>query len=162
MKHSFSVQEAARAANVTRRQLDAWISRGYLAPEKTPQPGGAREYSTADIIEIAVLAELIRLGLGGPRIAGAAGNLHALKGDQAVLVIWQGPVELIPATPRGAAPDPAIKGRKFYDPDNAPLGRAIVPHSKVAELVADPDKRALVMVNIDHVEQRVRKALSAG
>jgi hypothetical protein len=173
MNDRYSVHQAAAAANVSRLQLDQWVSRGYIVPSHAPEPGKAREYSLGDIVEIATLAELVRLGIGPGTAAPWVRHLHGFKDDQAVLVVWQGPIELIPSTRPGEPPlqvlrtpggwtrnNPGVS--TFYDPDRPPYDSDIVRGRELPEMLRDPDKRSLVAVNLDFVEQRVRAELTAG
>lgn len=175
MEDSFTKRQAARAADISPFQLDQWVSRGYVAPVRSPEPGKARQYTLSDIMSIATLAELMRVGINpttsAPWLLPVLQHLHGFKDDQAVLVVWQGPADLIPSSNRG---DPAPKvlrteggwtrlnpgASKFYDPDRPPCSSNIVRPSELPEMLRDPDKRSFIMVNLNHVEERVREALS--
>ena len=171
MAEIFSTKQAATAANVSRLQLDQWVSRGYVEPSHKPEPGKARQYTVTDIIKIATLAELVRLGITPGTAAPWVRYLLGFTDDQAVLVVWQGPGELIPTSNPGAPPSQVLRtpggwtrnnpgAPTFYDPDQPPYHSDIVRPGELPEMLRDPDKRSLVAVNIDHVEQRILQALN--
>lgn len=171
MNEHFTVRQAARAANISRLRLDQWVSRGYLAPKHTPEPGEARAYQIDDVIEIATLAELGRLGIPPGVAASWVRYLNLFHDDDALLVVWQGPVELIPTSKRGDPPSQVLRtpggwtrnhpgASTFYDPNSPPFGAAIVRPGELPEMARDPDKRSLVFVNLNHVEKRVLAALA--
>ena len=162
----YTIQQVAKAADLTRRQLEAWVSRDFIVPEHVPAPGTARMYSLLEAMRVAVVADLVRLGIPVERAADATRWLHAFKDDAAILVIWQGPVQLIPASERGTRPlsDEELRksgAAKFYNPDAPPIQSEIVKKSAFAAFVDDPDKRAVAHVNIDHIEARVKRSLDA-
>lgn len=171
MPDSFSTKQAAHAANVSRLQLDQWVSRGYVEPSHKPEPGKARHYTVTDIIKIATLAELVRLGIIPGTATAWVRYLRGFTDDQAVLVVWQGPGELIPMSSPGDPPSQVLRAPggwtrnnpgtpTFYDPDRPPYHSDIVRPGELPEMLRDPDKRSLVAVNLDHVEQRVKAALA--
>lgn len=143
----FTVHDAARAAQITRRQVDAWVSRGYIVPKHTPGNGEARLFSQREIVTLAALAEVSRLmGIDVKKVAPWMPHLHGWEDDQAILAFWPVP----PAKPGGAG---------FYDPDGAQIIGRVVRLRDVPQMVADSMRRSLILVNIDHVESRVQAAL---
>lgn len=170
MPDSYSTRQTASAANISRLRLDQWVSRGYVTPSHTPQPGEARQYSLTDVITVATLAELVRLGINPATAAPWAFRIRGFRDDQAVLVVWQGPGELIPCSNPGDPPACVLRTEGgwtrlnpgtsiFYDPDSPPYHAEIVRPRELPEMVRDPDKRSFAIVNLDHVEQRVLAAL---
>lgn len=160
----YTIQQVAKAADITRRQLEAWVSREFIVPAHVPAPGTARTYSLVEAMRVAVVADLVRLGIPVERAADATRWLHAFKDDAAILVMWHGPVPLIPTSERGARPLSEAELRKagvakFYNPDDPLIQSEIVKQSAFADFVNDPDKRAVAHVNIDHIEARVKRSL---
>lgn len=175
MEGYFTKRQAANAADISLFQLDQWVSRGYVSPERSPEPGKARQYTISDIMIIATLADLVRLGINpttsGPWLSQVLQHLHGFKDDHAVLVVWQGPGELIPCSNPGEPGTKVLRtpggwsrinpgAAKFYDPDRPPFQSDIVRPGELPEMLRDPDKRSFFMVNLNHVEERVQKALS--
>jgi len=171
MIKSYSTRQAATAADVTRLQLDQWVSRGYVAPSHKPEPGKARRYTVVDVIEIATLAELVRLGIPPSTAASWVKSPLLFTDDQAVLVVWQGPHELLLERNPGDPPLQTLRtpggwtrinpgAPTFYDPDQPIYQSDIVRPDELPEMLRDPDKRSFVAVNLDHVEQRVKVALA--
>lgn len=160
MTDHFNVRHAARAANITRTQLDQWVSRGYVTPTHKPGMGEARRYTMGDIVAIGALAELVRLGLSAAHASQFVPYVRGFKDSEAILVVWQGPIPLIPATDRGSKSHPDGETLKAYDPDRPPFRSDIVRARDLPALIEDPDKRALLAVNLDHVETRALKALA--
>lgn len=158
---TYNIRQASRASGLgSPLRLEQWISRGYFRPEDTPPPGKPRSYGLIDILRLAVLVELTRLGFDPKHIAPYSSRwpLHGWKNAPAVLVIWQGMGQLIQTRQRG---EPALKegsGKRFYSP-NLPLRTEIVRPDEIREMVLDPDNRALAIINLDHVERRVKEAL---
>lgn len=72
-----------RRVNVSYRQLDYWVRRGWLRPDQTiPGPGNPREW-TNDELDVAIrMGKLVRAGIA-PDIAAAA----ARKGSE----VWLSP-----------------------------------------------------------------------
>lgn len=164
MDEPYNIRQAANAAGLTRSQLEQWISRGWIRPADEPRPGTARRFSLTEVIEIAVRAELARMGLPidrGSLVSQAVGYLHGFKDAPAILVMWQGPIDLNGRSIDEHGRPKSQPRRMYYDPDHPPFGADIVRPHELANLILDPDKRALVAVNLDEIEARVKASLSA-
>ena len=70
-------------------------------------------------------------------------------------------MELIPTSERGSPLPGTRRGIKFYDPDQPQFGSDIVKLSQLASYAANPDVRSMAVVNLDHVEGRVKTALAS-
>lgn len=161
MADRLNIHQLCKAANVTKVQLHQWVARGFFKPEEESQHGKARSFSGTEAMTLAVFAELIRLGIRHEIAAQHSGSFYLFKDDAALLVVFQGPVELIPVSERGAPPTKK-KGAKFYDPDMPMIQNDIVRASKLGDYVSNPDVRAMAIVNLDNIEKRVLEALADG
>jgi hypothetical protein len=150
---TYGSRQAAEAANISRTQLDQWISQGYFKPATTPAIGTARQYTFRDMMALAVLAELRRLGVDLKPFKEnpfyfAVEHLSLFTDDEAFLVIWHGPVTL----KMGA------NVVKHENPDYPVIQSDIVRARELALFLNDEDKRATITVNLDHIERRVIEA----
>ena len=161
VERTYSVQQCAAAANVSRHQMEGWLARGFIKPEHKPAPPAPRKYTYRDVLHVAIFAEMVRLGLPIANCISGATFLPGMRAEMGILAFWQGPMELIGATDRSTGKPLGGKPGKAYNPDQPPLHARIVPVQDVVSLVTDPDVRALVTVNLAHVEQRVLAGLAA-
>ncbi len=157
---TYTVQQVATAAGVSRHQIEIWITRGHIRPEHKPAPPAPRSYNLRDVLDIAVFAELSRLGIPGARCEGKVTYARGFN-PNGVLVVWQGPMQLIGATDRTTGKPVVGKPTSSYDPANPPFHSEVFSIEDIPALVADPDKRALAMVNLAHVEARVLHKLAS-
>lgn len=150
MAQDITIQKLADAFNIGRYQIDAWISRGYLVPQNECERGKARIFTMRDAIALGVIVDFARLGFEPARAAPHIGNLHGVADGDALLVIYEGPIRL--SSQEDAA---------FMDSDiPAPASRIISPQ-RLPEIAADPEVRSFAVVNLNDIERRVTKALSA-
>ena len=150
MAQDITIQKLADAFNIGRYQIDAWISRGYLVPQNECERGKARIFTMPDAITLGVIVDFARLGFEPARVAPHIGNLHGVADGDALLVIYEGPIRL--SSQEDAA---------FMDSDiPAPASRIISPQ-RLPEIAADPEVRSFAVVNLNDIERRVTKALSA-
>jgi len=161
MSDRLDVHQLCAAAGVTRTQFNAWVARGYFEPEEAPVNGKRRSFSFREAIALGTFAELVRLGISHEIAAQHCKNLHAFKDEAALLVLHQGPVELIASSERGSPLPGAKSGVKFYDPDRPSFSSDIIRLSQVAAYAANRDMRSLAVVNLDHVEARAKSALQS-
>ncbi len=161
MSNQLDVHQICKATSVTRTQLNQWITRGYFQPAEEPVNGKARSFTVGEGITLGVFAELIRLGVPHDLAARCSKHLHGFKDEPALLIIYQGPMELIPTSERGEPLPTEKKGLKFYDPAMPPVVGEIIKLSKLSDYAANPDVRSMVVVNIDYVESRVKAKLAA-
>ena len=153
MARTLTIQQVAKATDMTRYQISAWISRGHFKPKHDAEPGKAREFTLQDAIRLGTAIELVRLGMDPVEAAVATQVVHGLTDDVAFLVVSQGPV----VVPTIRLPDgsPGID----YNPDRPMKRRKIIGSRQLTEFLLDPAKRACAVVNIDEVEKRVKAAL---
>lgn len=150
MAQEITIQKLVDALNVGRHQIDAWISRGYLTPQNDCERGKARIFTMRDAIALGAIADFARLGFEPARVAPHVTNLHGVADGDALLVIYEGPIRL--SSQEDAA---------FMDSDiPAPASRIISPQ-RLPEIAADPEVRSFAVVNLNDIERRVTKALSA-
>lgn len=152
MPQTLTIHQVAKATDMTKHQIGAWISRGYFKPSNEVETGKARVFTVSDAVRLGVAVELTRLGVNPAETAVVTQALYGLQDDVAFLVVSQGPIEV----PTIKTPDgPAV----VYDPD-APIKRTkIVGSRDLVECLLDPRKRASAVVNLDEVEKRVKAAL---
>jgi hypothetical protein len=153
--------QVCKAANVTRAQLNQWLVRGHFKPQHEPEVGKSRTYSLQEAVTLGAFAELIRLGIPHEVAAQNCKSLHGFTDEAALLVVYQGPVELIAPSERGAPLQSSKKGVKFYDPDQPHFSSDIIRLSQLAAYAANRDVRSLAVVNLDHVEARAKSALQS-
>ncbi|MEZ5784750.1 MAG: MerR family transcriptional regulator [Rhizobiaceae bacterium] len=148
MNHDFTIQQLADAAQLTRYQVEAWISRGHFKPENPVEPGKARKYTYHDAIKLALLAEFSRLGLSATVASMHTAHPFGYQDADSLLVICQGPVRVSDAI-------------EVVDQDGEidHTFRRITRPSELWRIVEDPDVRSFAAVNIGHAERRVKKTL---
>ncbi len=162
MSERLNAWQICKAAGITRAQLNQWLVRGHFKPRHEPEIGKGRSYSVQEAVTLGTFAELIRLGVPHDVASVHSTPLHGFNDEAALLVVYQGPMELIPTSERGS-PLPGIKrGLKFYDPDQPQFRSDIVRLSQLAAYAVNPDIRSMAVVNLDHVEARVKTALESG
>ncbi|MBZ0138568.1 MAG: hypothetical protein K8H87_02190 [Pseudorhodoplanes sp.] len=161
MSDRLDVHQLCAAAGITRTQFNAWVARGYFDPEEPPVNGKRRSFSFREAIALGTFAELVRLGIPHEIAAQHCKNLHAFKDEAALLVLHQGPVELIASSERGSPLPGAKSGVKFYDPDRPSFDSDIIRLSQLAAYAANRDMHSLAVVNLDHVESRAKSALQS-
>lgn len=80
----FTSYQAARAAGISYRQLDYWVRIGLVRPARGARGSGSqRRFAHRDVLLLAAVAELMRLGGGSE----AAGRLAAYL-DGLDVVAW--------------------------------------------------------------------------
>jgi hypothetical protein len=153
MARTFTIQQVAKATQMTKYQISAWISRGHFRPQHDAEPGKAREFTMKDIIRLGTAIELVRLGIDPVEATVATQVVYGLTDDIAFLVLSQGPVVL--PTMKRADGQPFID----YDLDRPMKLKKIIGSRQLTEFLLNPEKRACAVVNIDEVEKRVKAAL---
>ncbi len=139
MKNILSIQQIAEASNLSRTQIDQWISRGHFKPKHSPETGKARTFTIEDAMTLGALAELARLGIRPTVASMHVDHLHTLADETALLVVTQGPME------------PGLTD----DPENFATHARIVTPMDLPKIAADPLVRAMAVVNLSEVEKRV-------
>lgn len=148
MDQEFTIQQIADAAQLTRYQVEAWISRGHFKPENPVEPGRARKFTYEDAIVLGAIAEFSRLGLSPAVVSMHTTQLRFREGRGPLFVIsmFFRQVSATEANPNIAGEIDLTSG-------------SIVPTAEVASIVADPKVRAFAVVNLEQLEQRVRASL---
>ncbi len=148
MNESFTIQQIANAAGVTRYQVEAWISRGHFNPSNKVEKGKARAFNLDDAVLLATLAELNRLGLN-PAIV----SLHE---NQIKFRHGRGPLLVIKSVMR-----------KVRTGSNAPeadeeidvSAAEILNTDALISIIEDTRVRSFAVVNISEIEGRVKRSL---
>lgn len=148
MDQEFTIQQIADAAQLTRYQVEAWISRGHFKPENPVETGKARKFTYEDAIVLGAVAEFSRLGLSPSVVSMHTVQLRFRHGRGALFVI-------------------SVFFRKVSATEVNPLfegeiditSGSIVPAGEIASIVADPRVRAFAVVNLEQLEHRVRASL---
>ena len=153
MVKTLTIHQVAKATDMTRYQISAWISRGHFKPKHDAEPGKAREFTVHDAIRLGTAIELVRLGIDPVEAAVSTQAIYGLTDDIAFLVVSQGPV----VVPTIKLPDGS--SGIVCNPDRPMMRSKIVGSKQLTEVLLDPAKRACAVVNIDEVEKRVKAAL---
>lgn len=106
---------------------DQWISRGHFKPKNPAEMGKAREFTVKDAVALGGLAELVRIGLTPAAASMHSHQIYAFKDAEALLVVSQGPTEIMPAKGKGR---PTL----FYDPASPALRSEIVRPKDLAKI----------------------------
>ncbi len=148
MTTDFTIQQIADAAEVTRYQVEAWISRGHFKPENPVENGKARKFTYDDAVVLGALAAFNRLGLAPTVVAMHTAQLRFRAGRGSLFVIASER-----RTVTGAEIDPGNGGEIDLTSGH------IVDHGEVIRLVTAPQVDAIAAVDIDQIEHRVRASL---
>ena len=62
-KRTFSIHDACAAVGISSVCLHQWIERGHFIPSRDAPAGISREYTLRDVVHIAAIVELTRIGL---------------------------------------------------------------------------------------------------
>jgi hypothetical protein len=144
----FTIQQIADAANLTRYQVEAWISRGHFTPQNPVENGKARKFTMEDAVTLAALAEFNRLGLNPAVVSMHTVQVRFRAGRGSLFVI----VSIIRQ----------VKANKAYPELGGEIDLTkgdIVEPADFARIMDDPQVRAVAAVNIVQIEQRVRASL---
>lgn len=152
MNQEFTIQQLADAAQLTRYQVEAWISRGHFKPENPVETGKARKFTYEDAIGLGAVAEFSRLGLSPAVVSMHTAQLRFRDGRGALFVIST-VFRQISATEA----NPDIEGEIEGEIDIS--SGSIVPTAEIASIVADPKVRAFAVVNLEQLEHRARASL---
>ena len=148
MNQEFIIQQLADAAQLTRYQVEAWISRGHFKPENPVETGKARKFTYEDAIVLGAVAEFSRLGLSPAVVSMHTAQLRFRDGRGALFVI-----STVFRQVSATEANPDIEGQIDI------TSGSIVPTAEVASIVADPKVRAFAVVNLEQLEHRVRASL---
>jgi hypothetical protein len=96
---------------ITYRQLDHWVTRGYLRPENKPGSGYGREFSESEIEIAKLMAKLVHAGFRAEKAAKTAryvlaeGLTRLRLADDIILVLSEPRPESIRFIPNGEEGD---------------------------------------------------------
>ena len=152
MDQNLTIRQLAAATNLSRGQIDQWISRGYFKPKHSAEVGKARAFTIRDAVALGAFAELVRIGLPPAVASRHVHNTSAFTDDDALLVVTQGPIEIATSPSDGTT-------RTFYDPDNPGIQAHVIRARELIEFATDPNVRSMAVVNLNEVEKRVLKAI---
>lgn len=152
MTQKITIQQLTDALNITRYQVDVWISRGHFKPKNQPEKGKAREFTLHDAIALGTIAAFVRLGLQasdvGPHVSV---GVRGYTDDRALFAICEGPFRL------SSLPD-----APYVEPDMAAPFAKIIPARRLPELLDDPEITSFAIVDLDEIESRILRTLNAG
>lgn len=154
MTPTLTIQQLAEATDLSRTQIDQWISRGHFKPKNPAESGKARAFTVEDAVVLGALAELVRIGLTPTVASMHVHSVYAFTDDDALLVVSQEPDETGIADKDG-------KRAFYYDPSNPATHGRIVRARDLAAIATDPKVRSMAVVNLSEVEKRVLKAAGA-
>lgn len=147
---SIGTTALCQGLRLSRTRLDQWISRGVVVPSQTPPAGSAREWTMADAMKVAIIADLADVGTllaaGADEtefsLAMAIQGLrpHLFQDEDAYLVL---------ARFKGKIGDEKVR-------ENSPhfFGR-ILPWSSVAAHLKDRTHGAVLLFNLNDIERRL-------
>lgn len=151
MNQQINIQQLTDALNITRYQVDAWISRGYFKPKNQPEKGMARVFTLPDAIALGAMAAFVRLGIQaaevGPQISM---GVHGFKDDRALFVMCEGPIRLT-----------SESDAAFVEPDMGRPFSKIIQARRLPELLEDPEITSFAVVDLNQIEERIMRALPA-
>jgi hypothetical protein len=148
MTTEITIQRLADAAQVSKYQVEAWISRGHFKPENAVESGMRRVFTYYDALVLGTLAEFSRLGLPGTVTSMHVAHLHGYHDDVALFVICQGPARIAPG----------VEATNLEGEVDATFAKIIRP-GEIGRIIEDPNVRAFAAVNLNQVENRVRSFL---
>jgi MerR HTH family regulatory protein len=155
MDQNLTIQQLAAATNLSRTQIDQWISRGHFRPKNAVEIGKARAFTIDDAVALGAMAELVRIGMPPALAASHVQHVYQYSDDDTLLVVTQGPIDTAVSDGKG-------KSLKFYDPDRPTILTHIIRSQDLAGLAADPNVRSMSVVNLSELAKRVFKAVGTG
>lgn len=161
--------DAARAADVDRRQVEVFVARGLFTPSHDPGAGGTRLYSEDEIIRLAVMGEIIRFGVPANRSGEIVQRMH-FRTDPSALVLYHGLLELVRSSQRGepaartGGPDAVYVRPEFPEPtpawDVIPMADVMGFIDSGARTDRGVDVAAAIIVPLDRLIRRVQDRLA--
>jgi hypothetical protein len=143
-----TIQRLADAVQLSKYQIEAWISRGHFKPENPVESGKRRAFTFHDALILGTLAEFSRLGLPGTVTSMHVAHLHGFHDDDSLFVICQGPARLAPG----------VESTNLEGEVDVTFARNI-PAREIGRIIGDPTIRAFAVVNLNQIENRVRSSL---
>jgi hypothetical protein len=172
---NFTLRQILAAAHLplsARGFADQIVSRGHVELTTQPAKGHQRTFTFREAAQMVAIIELNRLGLPLAQAARCTQHLTLRNDGPAILAVWQGPVGLIPPTERGE-PAPKVVRDKFgftvIPPEvvrstgghDTIIQGEIVGPCALPDMVTDPDKWSLMLVNLDRIEAGLKAAAEA-
>jgi DNA-binding transcriptional MerR regulator/predicted RNase H-like HicB family nuclease len=137
----FSADVARRAVGITYRQLDYWDKTGLVRPsiKQARGKGSRRVYSFEDLVELRVIAQLLKVGVPLPAVRNAARYVRQhfaelVRPLARLSLIAEGKRILVRATARKALLDATSGGQVVISVSVAPIAEAL--RGKVSDLQA--------------------------
>lgn len=147
MKDEFTIQQIADAVNLTRYQIEAWISRGHFTPTNPAEPGKSRVFTFTDAVALGVLADCSRLGLNAATASMHLTHVRFITSEDTLLVIAQ---KIMMAQGRPGDPE------EEFDISYAKLIR----EADIPALNADKSIRAFTVVKVGEIARHIRDRLT--
>ena len=152
MEQKITIQQLTDTLNITRYQVDAWISRGHFKPKNQAEKGKARVFTLPDAIALGAMAAFIRLGMQAAEVGPLISmGVHGFKDDRALFVMCEGPMRLTSESEAA-----------FMEPDMGRPYSKIIRARRLPELLEDPEITSFAVVDLNDIEDRITRALSAG
>ena len=158
VKERFTLPQICRMAQVSRTQLNQWISRGYFKPEEEFDHGRRRTFSFKEACHLLVFTDLMRQGLTQETASRHTANLHTFKDEPAILIAQRGPIHLIKTSKRGE-PATTEKGLLSFDPNQEPIHLKIIKLSELPDHFDNPLVYSATIINLKNVEARAIQLL---
>ena len=153
----YTAKQVCRAAQIAPTTLRTWRSRGLDVGSKAAEQDWTR-YSVADVVRVAVVADLGARGVDLPAAAKAVANLGVSLSVQAplFLLVWLDPCEAVPDEPKSTS-------RRENLPSLASSGARTDLVSKwCVNMASDlPGDGVALVVDVAKVCARVRALLAA-
>jgi hypothetical protein len=135
MQHTYTLRQVSTALRLTRVRVVQWIARRQFRIDEAPSVGVARTWGIDDAIRLAIFAALVESGV--PPVDAGVATQHPFRRHGEFLVVWKG------------------KRRGHW-------GRwrdSLQAHDLVPFLEKTDVDFASAVLNVDNVQQRVRRAL---
>src|SRR5688572_29072213 len=140
-RDGFSADVARRAVGITYRQLDYWDKTALVRPsiKQARGKGSRRVYSFEDLVELRVIAQLLRVGVPLPAVRNAARYVRQhfaelVRPLARLSLVAEGKRILVRATDRKALLDATAGGQVVISVSVAPIAEAL--RGKVSDLQA--------------------------
>lgn len=139
--HGFSADVARRAVGITYRQLDYWDKTGLVRPsiKQARGKGSRRVYSFEDLVELRVIAQLLKVGVPLPAVRNAARYVRQhfaelVRPLARLSLVAEEERILVRATDKKALLDATSGGQVVISMSVAPIAEAL--RGKVSDLQA--------------------------
>lgn len=150
MNQSFTIQQIADAAGLTRYQVEAWISRGHFTPTNQVAKGSSRQFTFEDAVVLTTIADFNSIGLNPSVVAMYIQNIKH-RADPLTLFVIHSFVR----------PNKTID--RNNDQDDLVLTTGLLREpSEIEHLLTNPHVHSVSLVNLKNIEERVRLSLERG